>query len=272
MGVPEPAGPHPPHPQRGGDQCRGVVVDPFGQPLDPVTLAIGTTTADDSGTLTGNTGWHQGALKQAATVGSTTVIEMGARLYVPALGRFLQVDPVEGASENDYVWPTDPILLEDVSGELPKTRPDIGGTGGNGRPSANATRASAGYAAPAVRPAPPAPRQTSKPKPASSAGSGGQSYTVNWGQQAKHIPGHSGYLPGRSTITANPQRLVDRAGTGTPANNIPRGEAGFRERIDFGQNIGTYISRDGQALPTSIGILHYRADGTIHIVPGRPAH
>ncbi|WP_231494427.1 hypothetical protein, partial [Microbacterium sp. Cr-K29] len=91
--------------------------DPFGQPVDPVTFAVGTTASDDTGQVAGNTLWHQGALKPAESAGSALVVEMGVRLYVPSLGRFLQVDPIEGGVDNDYVWPTDPINKEDLTGK-----------------------------------------------------------------------------------------------------------------------------------------------------------
>ena len=58
---------------------------------------------------------------QKAEAGIST-IEMGARPYVPGLGRFLRVDPVEGGSADDYEYAFgDPVNGFDLDGRCAET-------------------------------------------------------------------------------------------------------------------------------------------------------
>lgn len=94
---------------------------------------------------------------------------------------------------------------------------------------------------------------------------------INWNKQGKHVSGHRNYDPKRSLVTEDPDVLVRRAGSGAQVGSVPRGTSGFKERIDYGEVIGIWVSADGKIrLPTAIGMLHYQADGAVHIVPARP--
>lgn len=90
---------------------------------------------------------------------------------------------------------------------------------------------------------------------------------IHAGQQGKHIPGHKGYIPGRSIFYGDlndAQRLLDSyAGTGERVGKN-------RERVDFHQIIGSY-KREGEkhGVPTTIGMIHYGSRGA-HIVPAQP--
>jgi hypothetical protein len=99
---------------------------------------------------------------------------------------------------------------------------------------------------------------------------GGVPPDINWGAQEKHFVGHNSFVPGRSELTADPRQLVTQAGSGQPIGSVPRGQPGFKERVDFGEDIGFYVDPEtGVGVPTTNGIIHYSSRG-VHIVPSRP--
>ena len=91
--------------------------DPFGQPLVKATGAIDTDAVPASLTGTLDNGWLGGNQRPYEHTGSIATIEMGHRQYIPALGRFIEIDPIRGGSANDYDYVGgDPINGWDIDG------------------------------------------------------------------------------------------------------------------------------------------------------------
>jgi len=59
-------------------------------------------------------GWVGTATRASANQGG--LIQMGARMYNPATGRFLTTDPVPGGTPNPYTYPPDPVNMYDLAG------------------------------------------------------------------------------------------------------------------------------------------------------------
>lgn len=70
---------------------------------------------DPGGALDQPYRWHGSAQRSSNTVPG--LVLMGVRLYNPSTGRFLTIDPVEGGTDNRYVYTANPINQSDLTGE-----------------------------------------------------------------------------------------------------------------------------------------------------------
>jgi RHS repeat-associated protein len=103
-----------------GDVMATVPVDPAGSTITGAVTVVdtdefGLPSADTPASATARYAWLGGKQRSGETLGDT--ILMGARVYDPASGRFLQVDPEPGGNATAYDYcSADPVNCTDLDG------------------------------------------------------------------------------------------------------------------------------------------------------------
>lgn len=95
-----------------GVKTAAFTYDPFGNLLD-------SATPPQNNSAPGTTKGYLGQFDRLTETDYTIpVVNMGDRVYLPGLGRFMQPDPIEGGNANAYIYPADPVNARDVDGNF----------------------------------------------------------------------------------------------------------------------------------------------------------